>query len=664
MHINRNMRNLDNIIRQLETTKRVSRPSDDPLIASRALKFRSSVTEVQQFQRNVDFGRSWMDVTESSFLNILDHQLQEIRQLLVTGASGTYNIDNKHTMVTQIRELVDHIATLEMNQTYAGRYVFSGFRTDEQPVFTASNDRRFVITQHFNLSDVDRTSSFQRLGENAATDPPVAHRVNVVRLAYRNLDMATPNDISTMKIQIPGFHVVPMSINNENAYLPPATVGELRVLNNDNQFNPPLVIPNALSDDTPVLFFIPETGELTMHDTTAAAFPREGIAVTFEKTGFDRGELNPAVYFTSREIIDEEPQVILADRVYQVTQYFSRAAGVRPPGEDFYIFGLAYDAAFLNNDDPETLRPLLPPGAVIIPPLDPTDPDSVYTVRIPAIIFDRNQNVSISYSVELSAVEPDINDPRIVIDPSIIDPVEIAAATEAAAVALAETDTLAAMHAIKTNPSVQGVKLLRASVPNVTPLVPIPLDQAERNRSFDMHDQRMTIEAASHTHIPVNSLAKDVFTPQMFADLRRLIEFTDSITISDETELKRRLSQPPFGYTEPELSNIVERQLVDERAIANDALYTHFNNMLFLIDRHIDQVTREHTQLGARMQRLDMLRTRLEADEVSYERLTSENEDTDMYRAVMLRINAEAAFQASLRANSGIIQMSLANFIR
>jgi flagellin-like hook-associated protein FlgL len=63
------------------------------------------------------------------------------------------------------------------------------------------------------------------------------------------------------------------------------------------------------------------------------------------------------------------------------------------------------------------------------------------------------------------------------------------------------------------------------------------------------------------------------------------------------------------------------------------------------------------------MQRLDMLRNRLEQDEVSYERLTSDNENTDMYRAVMLRVNAEAAFQASLRANSGIIQMTLANFI-
>jgi flagellin-like hook-associated protein FlgL len=219
------------------------------------------------------------------------------------------------------------------------------------------------------------------------------------------------------------------------------------------------------------------------------------------------------------------------------------------------------------------------------------------------------------------------------------------------------------MAAIKTDTRVQGVALLRASEPGITPLVPIPLDQAERNRSFDMHNQQMTIEAASHTHIPVNSLAKNVFTAEMFSDLRRFIEFADSLVISDAGELERRLSQPPYNHTNPELADIVERQLIEERAIANDALFTHFNNMLFLIDRHIDQVSREHTQLGARMQRLEMLRNRLEQDEVSYERLTSDNENTDMYRAIMLRMNAETAFQASLRANTGVIQMTLANFI-
>jgi len=606
MHINRNMRNLDGIIRTLETTKRVSRPSDDPLIASRALKFRAGVREVQQFQRNVHFGQSWMDITESSFLNVLDHQLQDIRRLLVAGATGTYNIDNKQTMINQIRELTDHIATMEMNQTYAGRFVFSGLRTDEQAVFTAANERRFIMTQHFSLSDVDRTASFQRLGADAATSVPVGHKVNVVRLAFRGLDMRDADGVPTTniadtRIQVPGFHVVPVSIHDANAYL-----------------------PDALYNGQPVLHFVVETGELVMHDDTAAIFPREGVAVTFEKTNFERGEINPAVYFTSREIVDTTtPPAVAADRVYQVTQYFSRMAG--EANGDFYEFELAHTPSFFApplSDHPGALTPVLPhrDAEIVAGP-------NGYIVRIPASVFERAQNVSVSYSVEI----PD-------------------------------GGTTPTPLALKTDWNVQGVRLLRASVPGSDPLVPIPLDQAETNRSFDMHDQSFTIEAASHTHVGINSLAKNVFTANMFADLRRLVEFADSIHISDENELRRRLEQTT-PMTPGEINAYVDRQLIEERAIANDALYTVFNNMLFLIDRHIDQITREHTQLGARMQRLDMLENRLEADEVAYERLTSQNEDTDMYRAIMLRVNAETAFQASLMANSGVMQLTLANFI-
>jgi flagellar hook-associated protein 3 FlgL len=86
--------------------------------------------------------------------------------------------------------------------------------------------------------------------------------------------------------------------------------------------------------------------------------------------------------------------------------------------------------------------------------------------------------------------------------------------------------------------------------------------------------------------------------------------------------------------------------------------------MLFLIDKHADNSTREQTLLGARMVRMELVQNRLDDDEVAYMKLTSDNEDTDLIRATILRFSAEALFMASLRANSGVIQMSLANFLR
>jgi flagellar hook-associated protein 3 FlgL len=249
MHINRNMRNLDNIIRQIETGKRIQRPSDDPIIASRALMFRTSVHENMQFQRNVDQGVAWMNVTESTFNNINRELLFEMRTLAVQGANGDNNLGNMQSIIRQMQSMFNQLGH-EMNASFGGDYLFSGFRTNEPPVFTDVNNRSFVITQNFALSDISRESSFQRLTTPEFGFPtPVTHNINVLKLAYTGLD-----DVPV----VPGFEVRSVSITESDAYIPPA---------------------NGASG-LPLMHFIPETGELVMSRETAESFPREGVSVT------------------------------------------------------------------------------------------------------------------------------------------------------------------------------------------------------------------------------------------------------------------------------------------------------------------------------------------------------------------------------------------------
>ncbi|MCL1845412.1 MAG: hypothetical protein FWF77_05880 [Defluviitaleaceae bacterium] len=590
MHINRNMRNLDSIIRTIETGKRIQRPSDDPIIASRSLMFRTSVHENEQFQRNVDQGFAWMNVTETTFNNINKELLFEIRNLAVQGANGDNSFAEKQIIVQQMQALFDQIGH-EMNATFGGNYLFSGFRTDEPPVFTSDNQRSFVITQHFNLADISREMSFQRVVREGGIGmpEPVSHNVHVLKLAFTGL--------SGVPV-VPGFEVREYSIDDANAYLPPSV--------NDTGL--------------PVLHFIPETGELVLHPDTAENFPREGVSVTFHKQGFHKGDINPAVYFTSREIVDAAPVIPAGTQlIYNITQYFSRAASigtVMAGGVEMLEFELVfppYDTA--NAPD---LAPQLPPGAVI----------DGNIVRIPAHLFETQFNISVTYPIELDSPHLTLPDPPY---------------------------TTHIMEDLR----VQGVQLVRALNVNG---VSLPLDQMELNRSFDMHNQNIEYEFASRTRIAVNSLAKNVFTDKMFADFRRFFEFSDAIHLSSETDLRRHFRD--LGYEESAVDNAVVAQLDRESSIATYGMHRQFDNMLFLIDRHLDNSTREQTALGARMVRMELIQSRLEEDEVTYTLLTSDNEDTDLIRATIMRFSAEALFMASLRANSGVIQMSLANFLR
>lgn len=113
---------------RLATGKKVQKPSDDPVVAARALKLRTDVSEIEQYRRNIKDAQSWLEVTESTLGKIGD-VLHRSRELAVQAANGTNGTDDLLKIKeegAQLRTQLVHLA----NTTYAGRYIFSGYKTD------------------------------------------------------------------------------------------------------------------------------------------------------------------------------------------------------------------------------------------------------------------------------------------------------------------------------------------------------------------------------------------------------------------------------------------------------------------------------------------------------------------------------------------------------
>ncbi|MCL2352606.1 MAG: hypothetical protein FWC55_08765 [Firmicutes bacterium] len=263
LNINRNVRALDTLYNQISTAKKIQVPSDDPITASRALKFRTNVAETLQYQRNVSQGMSWMNVTESAYNNVID-MVKTIKDRCGEAATGTLEGADKKTVAAQIRQVVLQLGQ-EMNVSYAGRYVFSGFRTDQPPILTrAEPDLGYTgITQFFGRQDIEITKSYQKLptGTPPGTDEPIVHDVNIIKLPYKN----------AVNVTAAGYTVNAAGVGDPAAY-----------------------DVSLLADDE--INYITETGEMVMNDAAAAAFG-ERVAVVYDKTGFAAGDLNPLVYF-------------------------------------------------------------------------------------------------------------------------------------------------------------------------------------------------------------------------------------------------------------------------------------------------------------------------------------------------------------------------------
>ena len=62
-----NKNQLSTLDTQMSTKKKINRPSEDPIIAIRALRLRSSLNEVTQYlEKNIPDANSWMKVIQGA----------------------------------------------------------------------------------------------------------------------------------------------------------------------------------------------------------------------------------------------------------------------------------------------------------------------------------------------------------------------------------------------------------------------------------------------------------------------------------------------------------------------------------------------------------------------------------------------------------------------
>ncbi|MBR6228776.1 MAG: flagellar hook-associated protein 3, partial [Eubacterium sp.] len=129
----------DKYLQQYNTQKKIQRPSDDPTIAVRALKYRTTLVEIEQYQRNIEDATSWMDATETAIKDV-DKVMDNMVQYVTQAATGTVNAKDREDINKQLDQYAQYIYEQDMNADYAGRYLFTGYRTDSPMLFDKAQD--------------------------------------------------------------------------------------------------------------------------------------------------------------------------------------------------------------------------------------------------------------------------------------------------------------------------------------------------------------------------------------------------------------------------------------------------------------------------------------------------------------------------------------------
>ena len=117
---------------QLTTGKKITKPSDDPVVSMKGINYRSQLTEVQQYKRNIGEVHNWMDSSDSS-LDKATQAMQRVRELTVQASNGTYDTEQKANIAKEVRQLKEHMADIA-NTKVNDKYIFNGANTTEEPV--------------------------------------------------------------------------------------------------------------------------------------------------------------------------------------------------------------------------------------------------------------------------------------------------------------------------------------------------------------------------------------------------------------------------------------------------------------------------------------------------------------------------------------------------
>ena len=342
-NINTNKVNADKLNTMTASGQKITRPSDDPVVAIRAMRLNTSLTELEQYYgKNIPDADAWFTDTETA-LTQTDDVLSSIREKLNQASSQENVTSNVKDILEELKQLKDQVYAIG-NADSAGRTVFTGYRTGEMLTFMEQDTIKYEITEKFTKDDLETfkyvkgTASINDSGKavigttvydgttkiynEEKVEEVTAYRI---RLSYDNLDKYSSITVGGTTISVTE---TPISGLNQDAI--------------DDIYT-----PKSGAN------FIKETGELILSkDAYDKLIQAGGISIKYEKSDWQKGDLRPEHYFMCKTPKDAtDPRTYSATYPDGIEYNYNRIDAGKPvtSGGDIQGFieqDLSYEIAF------------------------------------------------------------------------------------------------------------------------------------------------------------------------------------------------------------------------------------------------------------------------------------------------------------------------------
>ncbi len=138
--LQKNRNELSSLQNQAATQKRINKPSDDPLAATRVLAARTDIGASQQYIKNINQAKTFLEFSDQS-LGELTEILVRAKELAIAQSSDAgANDATRKVTATEIEQLYGQAVQVG-NRKIGDRFLFGGFKTTNPP-FTTNGEYR------------------------------------------------------------------------------------------------------------------------------------------------------------------------------------------------------------------------------------------------------------------------------------------------------------------------------------------------------------------------------------------------------------------------------------------------------------------------------------------------------------------------------------------
>lgn len=610
-NLNTNKTLQEKLTTQLSTMKKITRPSDDPVIAIRSLKLNSTLNKIDQYyEKNSNDAQSWLELTESA-IKTTNSILEDMSGYITQCAQGSLTAEDRAAILQNLANYQSEIYSTG-NATSAGRNIFTGYRTDTPLTFLKDKTERYSITEQRDNSYIDtithtvigdmaniNAGNFNTASYSAYTEYQVkSYDVARIRLAYNNLDIDTDETKNADKIKLSYFTDVNTDAAHGTAKGASISTTSYSIFMNQNVVNNgEMEITVTGKDGKENTYTLGPNGTITL-DKTEISMDAKG-KITITETG------NPPQTTTLQTKTETDAAgnktYTFADRMetsLTITS-FSKTAS-----DDAYAS--VYGDANANN--------------------------ITYVAETGELLLGKNvQNKLAALSIN--------NEIRISYDKSEwktddLDPVHYFYTER-------YTDTRDA-----DDPLIYNEEKLTAPKGNVA-------------------KQIIEYDIGSNQTIRVNTTADEIYTHNMGRDVgevKALLEEYDSLEKAYDT-VNSLIQSGKYEGTDLDTLNKQLDALDKARALSKATLQERCEGLQTIFKGYTNQATLTRTDVGSRESRLKLIQNRLSAQQTNFQELVSDNEDADVTELAIQLKSVELTYEAALSSISYVMKTSLLNFI-